>query len=118
MRVKPSTVDRWLRSGIPERSWQRVVRELHPTRGTLRRWERDGIPERTLRRLQLAPAPFEFEVPPQVRRYFQEEPDEPEETATEEYELGGVYDIDFWEQIAEEYEDIEQPYPLFEKDSP
>lgn len=67
-RATPRTVQRWLREGIPERTWEKLVDELAPSPSTARRWRREGvIPEARLREIK-PPAPRRAPPPPPPRR--------------------------------------------------
>lgn len=85
-RARPATVERWLRKGIPGRTFDRLVQELAPSESTARRWAREEvIPERVLRGLKPprrpAPPPARRPEPPPKRRKPRARPEPREPTA-------------------------------------
>jgi hypothetical protein len=67
-RARPSTVERWLEEGIPERTFNRLVDELAPSASTARRWQRDEvIPERVLRAIKPPRPPAAARPKPRAR---------------------------------------------------
>lgn len=66
-RATPRTVSRWLREGIPEKTWSKLVDGLAPSPATARRWAKEGIPEARLRELKAPPPKPKAKAPPKRR---------------------------------------------------
>lgn len=72
-RASRSTVQRWLREGIAPRTFERLVRDLAPSKGTGARWAREGrIPERALLSIKPPrPAPVRVARAATVHRWLE-----------------------------------------------
>jgi hypothetical protein len=112
--VTRATVNRWLRNGIPEKSWPSVIEALAPDAATLKRWERSGIPEERLREVEKGSAQQLSAIAESTGEYLEEPPgydlEEPEE-----YDPSEEHDLEYWEDIASEYAEEYTDYSQFEK---
>lgn len=113
--VTRATVNRWLNQGVGPRTWGNIIRALDPATSTIRRWAREGIPESTLRKLERAPKPKPPKPPPEPLPEIEWPEEDDEEDLADEWIPGVNYDMEYWEELAAQFDEHQNDFEQFEK---